>query len=165
MPHPAAAKETPTQVTGRAAGPESPIAFEVMGRPAPQGSMRSPRAGVVLHSSSRLRTWRQAIGWAARGAYRGPPWAGPVQLELTFSFRPPKRAGANYPQLKATKPDLDKLVRACLDALTGIVWLDDAQVYAIDARKLQSSDSPEGVGVLIWLQSEMPPGKGRGLAQ
>jgi len=38
----------------------------------------------------------------------------------------------------ATRPsDLDKLVRAVLDALTGIVWKDDAQVVALKATKVQ----------------------------
>lgn len=33
------------------------------------------------------------------------------------------------------KPDLDNLVKALKDALTGIVWKDDAQIVSLCARK------------------------------
>jgi len=34
------------------------------------------------------------------------------------------------------KPDIDKLCRAVLDALTGIAYADDSQVVALDASKV-----------------------------
>jgi Holliday junction resolvase RusA-like endonuclease len=36
---------------------------------------------------------------------------------------------------KVTKPDVDKIARCVLDALTGVVYGDDAQVAALDIRK------------------------------
>jgi Holliday junction resolvase RusA-like endonuclease len=39
------------------------------------------------------------------------------------------------PRRQGDAPDLDKLVRAVLDALTGIAYLDDKQVVAINARR------------------------------
>jgi Holliday junction resolvase RusA-like endonuclease len=44
-------------------------------------------------------------------------------------------------------PDLDKLIRAILDALTGVVWRDDGQVVDIVASKVYA-DTP-GVDVVI----------------
>jgi Holliday junction resolvase RusA-like endonuclease len=44
-------------------------------------------------------------------------------------------------------PDLDKLVRAILDSLTGVVWRDDAQVVDIVARKVYA-ETP-GVDIAI----------------
>ena len=45
------------------------------------------------------------------------------------------------------RPDLNKLSRACLDALTGIVWRDDSQVVRLEAEK------EYGVpGVVIWVE-------------
>jgi crossover junction endodeoxyribonuclease RusA len=42
------------------------------------------------------------------------------------------------------KPDLDKLCRAVLDALTGILYLDDAQVVALAASKRYADGYDEG---------------------
>ena len=45
------------------------------------------------------------------------------------------------------KPDLDKLIRAVLDGLTGVAYVDDAQVTLISASK--SYGSVEGVWITI----------------
>ncbi len=45
------------------------------------------------------------------------------------------------------RPDLDKLCRACLDSLTGIVWRDDAQVVRLEASKDYGAP-----GVMIWVE-------------
>ena len=36
---------------------------------------------------------------------------------------------------RPVRPDIDKLARAVLDALTGIVWVDDDQVVELVCRK------------------------------
>jgi Holliday junction resolvase RusA-like endonuclease len=41
-----------------------------------------------------------------------------------------------------TKPDLDKLARAVLDALTGVYYLDDAQVVSLDLQKAYTHGAP-----------------------
>src|SRR5206468_58994 len=68
---------------------------------------------------------------------------GPVDVGLYFYFPRPKshyRTGRNSHLLKdpateykPSKPDLDKLVRAALDAITqsGRIWRDDAQVAGL----------------------------------
>jgi Holliday junction resolvase RusA-like endonuclease len=58
----------------------------------------------------------------------------PVGVSFDFRFpRPRSHYGKrgllpSAPRHMVTKPDLDKLIRAALDALTGIIWRDDAQV-------------------------------------
>ncbi len=44
-------------------------------------------------------------------------------------------------------PDLDKLCRACLDSLTGIVWRDDSQVVRLEANKDYGAP-----GAMIWVE-------------
>lgn len=131
--------------------------FSVAGvEPVAQGSMRAPAAGVVVHNDGRkLRGWRELVTAAAREACRGrKPWTGPVQLKLTFAFRQPRdRRGL---QLKFTKPDIDKLERAVLDALTGVLYQDDAQVYAVEKIKLWQAQDGAGLAVEAWLQHEEP---------
>lgn len=65
-------------------------------------------------------------------------------MQLDFAFIKPKTVNRNRPSVK---PDLDKLIRAVLDALTGIAYTDDSQVVRILAQK--SYGSVEGVRVVM----------------
>lgn len=57
---------------------------------------------------------------------------GPVSMQLTFRLTAPKSVRREHPTVR---PDLDKLVRAVLDALTGLAYKDDSQVVSIQASK------------------------------
>lgn len=114
------------------------IEFRCPGLPAPQGSKRAVRLRngrtVLLESSARVRPYRATLALVARQAWPGPPSAGAVALEVVFRFPRPKshlRASGEVrgsaPSIPS-RPDLDKLVRALGDALTGIVYLDDGQI-------------------------------------
>ncbi len=125
------------------------ISFEVPGEPQPQGSAKAFRhrhTGRVMVTSDngRLRPWRDAICWHARQALLGAgPLVGPARVEIEFRFA---RPGGHFgkrglrptaPSQHVVRPDLDKLVRAALDALSEAgVWRDDAQVVETVARKL-----------------------------
>ena len=75
----------------------------------------------------------------------GDPTTEAVLVTLGFMFARPKShygTGANAreikrsaPAYKSTRPDLDKLVRAVLDSLTGIVFVEDSQVAGLSAWK------------------------------
>jgi crossover junction endodeoxyribonuclease RusA len=117
------------------------IVFTVFGEPIPQGSLKAfmpkgRRFPVVTADNPRTRPWKFNVTSAAREALKGaPPIQGSVGLELGFYLpRPkstPKRVAA---QIK--KPDLDKLIRAVLDALTAAgAWNDDSQVTRVSALK------------------------------
>lgn len=125
------------------------LAFSVDGLPVPQGSMKAfvvrGRARVTHDAGRELAVWRQAIAARARAA-GATPQHGPVTVVLTFRlFRPKSRSKAAMPD---RRPDLDKLVRAALDALTGIAFLDDAQVVRCHAEKRYESSYP-GLTVAI----------------
>lgn len=116
--------------------------FRVYGLPAPQGSKRgfATKSGRVamVESSKKVKPWREAVSWAAREVYRGPLLTGPVVLACVFILPRPKshyRTGKHAGELRpdaptfSTKyPDCSKAIRSTEDALTGIVWRDDAQV-------------------------------------
>jgi Holliday junction resolvase RusA-like endonuclease len=120
--------------------------IEVIGRPIPQGSKRAfvvrgtNRAVIVDQQGQALGLWREAIARAARTAQGGPTHR-PVRVVIDFLFARPKghtgKKGLlpSAPKHMTTKPDLDKLIRAVLDALTGVVWVDDSQVVTVTARK------------------------------
>ena len=77
-----------------------------------------------------------------------------LSVELVFFFPRPKShltstgmLKASAPTFRAQRPDVDKLTRAVLDALTGIVYVDDCQVVSLLAQK-EWGTSP-GVHVII----------------
>ncbi|HXM54682.1 MAG TPA: RusA family crossover junction endodeoxyribonuclease [Candidatus Dormibacteraeota bacterium] len=124
------------------------LSFEVPGEPQPQGSSRAFKhrhTGRVMVTSdnARLRPWRDAVCWHARQAMAGGrSLAGPVGVTIEFSFaRPAGHFGKrglrpSAPPEHVVRPDLDKLVRAVLDALSEAgVWRDDAQVTELVVRK------------------------------
>jgi crossover junction endodeoxyribonuclease RusA len=127
------------------------VSFTVRGTPSPQGSKRAfnhrstGRVVVVESAGQGLRDWRQDVTGAAalamsRLPYEAPepesaaPLCGPVAVSVAFTLKRPASAPARvrYP---AVRPDVDKLLRAVLDALTGIVFADDGQVVEVWAAK------------------------------
>ena len=90
---------------------------------------------------------------------------GPVDVRATFVFPRPKShyLPANgkrrdpvlrddAPLWHVSPPDVDKLARSCLDALTGVLWTDDAQVADIHARKVYCGDGTT-VGAVVEVRS------------
>ncbi len=128
------------------------IAFDVLGTPVTQGSTRAFVVGkraVVTHDKRRpLMDWRNAIGNAAQQcggqkAERGVP----VWVRASFRVQRPKSAPKRVVR-PTTKPDLDKLGRSLLDALTGILWADDSQVVSLQVSKRFAAPN-EALGVYV----------------
>ena len=108
------------------------IEFRASGLPVPQGSMKVIN-GRVLHSQgSALAVWRSTIAWEATLAGCKPE-DGAMRITLLFIMPRPKTVKRNEPSVA---PDLDKLVRAALDALTAVAYKDDGQVTEIFAKKI-----------------------------
>ncbi|HXH24541.1 MAG TPA: RusA family crossover junction endodeoxyribonuclease [Vicinamibacterales bacterium] len=96
-----------------------PLVVWVDGEPRSQGSMRSVGRGRMVHQSRDLERWRELVGWTVRSACPGWQPDRETRWELSAQFYVGRRR------------DLDKLLRAVLDALTGVLWLDDGQVALI----------------------------------
>ena len=126
-----------------ATGPARPaITITVHGLPAPQGSKRHVGRGIMVESSKKVAPWRQDVKHAALAIVEAlPDWTvldGPLAVSMVFTFDRPKghyRTGRNAhllreaaPTRPAGMPDLSKLARSTEDALTGVVWKDDARV-------------------------------------
>lgn len=129
------------------------LTFEVRGLPVPQGSIRSLGAGrPSIHSNAvRLRPWREIMQHAFEDA---KAWGdasdrlGPIALDLTFTMPKAKSAPKTRRTFPIKRPDLDKLVRAVLDAGTAAgVWHDDSQVIDIHARKVFPLEAPQSLEV------------------
>lgn len=120
------------------------ISFHVPGTPAPQGSKSYLGHGRMVESSKRVKPWRTDVRAEAMRHFERP-LHGPIRLDLTFLFPRPAShlgTGRNAGRLKPSappehtrKPDADKLARAILDALTGVVYVDDSQVIVLVTYK------------------------------
>lgn len=114
------------------------ISFQVHGLPIPQGSTRvwMVKGKPITTSSARgLGPWRRLVADVAQGYAPKEPWEGPVGIQLHFGLPKPKSAPKTRRVWPDKRPDLDKLTRAVLDALTYVVFGDDSQVVDIQASK------------------------------
>lgn len=145
------------------------IDFRVRGLPVAQGSARAfvtnGRARVITDGSrpnSPIGAWRGAIATEARSAMgERETIAGPVGVEVAFYWRRPQGhwhtplhgAGIREtaPTWHATKPDIDKLARAVLDAITAVAIRDDSQVVELIVHKrYETATEPIGASIRIW---------------
>jgi len=119
------------------------IEFQVPGVPQQQGS--KTRWGT--EENENVRSWRESVAHTGTAVMRGAPlYDGPIRLSITFIFPRPKshyRTGKYKGELRQSAPihhtgppDLDKLMRAIGDALTGVVIRDDRQIAQWHARKI-----------------------------
>jgi Holliday junction resolvase RusA-like endonuclease len=129
------------------------ISFVVLGKPATAGSKRAfpirrknGTLGVAVSDSSGAhgKAWRSDVRDAARAVYSGAPIDGPLRLELMFVLPRPaghrrsngelSKAGLAMP-FPTTRPDTGKYARAFEDALSGVLWVDDAQLVEVVLSK------------------------------
>lgn len=143
----------------------SHITAFVRGKPQSQGSKSVGKHG-QLYEPKQLAVWRDAVKMEVLVFMRKlnmAPLEGPVEVMMEFSFlRPdshhPMKGGErdttrlrkSAPRYHVYKPDLDKLIRAVLDALTGTAYDDDRQVVHIFADKTWCSHPDlEGVNIVV----------------
>jgi crossover junction endodeoxyribonuclease RusA len=111
------------------------VSFFVNGKPEPQGSTRAFMVAgkpIITSANKNLKDWRTIVQLAAMA--HAHMIEGPVEVVLRFYLpRPvslPKKVIHNV-----KRPDVDKLARSILDALTGVFFKDDSQVVALEAYK------------------------------
>lgn len=115
----------------------------VPGKPEPKGSakayVRGGRAIVVADNKDTQRDWTAFVRDAARQVWGDrAPIDGPVRVVVDFVQ--PRRASAPKRSTPphTRKPDGDKLTRCVWDALTHVVFVDDAQVVAWGGSKREA---------------------------
>jgi len=127
------------------------ITFDVIGRPAPQGSKKSIGNNRFVETSKFLPAWRKAVKQAAEDAVNQNMWqvvSGPVELEVMFYLDRPSSVSKTKRPQPIVPPDLDKLVRS-LDPLSGLIYEDDAQICRILAWKTYADTRPQGAFIRV----------------
>ena len=152
------------------------LAFFVPGTPQTAGSKRgfvNPKTGGVIITESGTssakaakKTWRGDLRDAAAMAIAAierdaDEWPTRAPLAVQFSFvrvRPASHYGSgrnasglkpSAPAFPITRPDVLKTARAAEDALTSVLWHDDAQI--VDERITKAFGPVEGVDVVVTL--------------
>lgn len=137
--------------------------FNVVGRPAPQGSKTYLGKGRFKEQSNHVAAWRNDVRNAASAAFDEAPVAGPIFTEMVFLFSRPKShyvsnnpyrpLKANAPYWHTRSPDRDKLERATNDAITGVIWCDDKQVASTLSQKIYTG-APGGAIIQVYSLTE-----------
>ena len=128
----------------------STVSFHAPGVPAPQGSKVRTRFG-MREASQRVKPWRDVVtrcaAIAADAAGLLGPLTPPYQVTMWFYIPKPRTTSATHP-VAPTVGDLDKIVRACNDALTasGLIQ-DDRFIIRLTAEKAWAG--VDGPGAII----------------
>jgi Holliday junction resolvase RusA-like endonuclease len=134
------------------------ISFIVLVKPQQQGSMSAftPKGWerpIITDSNKNLKPYRKEVGKSALSKRQELGFYEilfgkhvPVHAEFKFFFTKPQSVSGKRKD-HVVKPDLSKLVRSTEDALTGIIYADDAQITSIKAEKFYGF--PERVEVKI----------------
>lgn len=134
-----------------------PVTFTVPGDPRGKGRPRATSRGkrVRLYTDQKTADYEAHVADVARVAMAGrDPFEGPVRVYATVTMRVPKSVSRLVRDLMLSgailpvkKPDLDNVVKAVLDGLNGVAFVDDAQVVGQSAEKVYGAEP--GVTVTV----------------
>jgi Holliday junction resolvase RusA-like endonuclease len=149
------------------------ITLEVLGTPAPKGSSRAfvnkktGRAfvapGGARSTELKIASWnvavRQAVLEMLRDKHLERALFADVALKVAIVFRMARPRGhfskstgqllPSAPPFPATKPDIDKLARTTLDAMTGSVFDDDSRIADLQLSKRWAEPGREGARITV----------------
>jgi len=142
------------------------IKWMTIGIPVPQGSKRHVGNGIMIEQSAGLPAWRNQLIYDIQKAANGFQFEGGINVTLDFRFPRLKshyRTGQyahllkdDAPTYKISRPDIDKIIRAVMDAMTysGVIK-DDANCYLIMSSKMYCNDKeqPGVYGIISDTQS------------
>ena len=121
------------------------IKIVIRGDPVAKGRPRFARIGkgVRTYTPKKTETWESYARLCAQQVMAGrPPIKHPISLKVDCYFamtngwpKWKKEAIENGEMIHCVKPDLDNLTKASKDALNGIVWIDDSQVFMSSEAK------------------------------
>ncbi len=139
---------------------DNPIELFIRGVPKPGGSKTpgiSKKTGkqYVYDACKGNKAWKNTVAQYAKAHYRGELLDGAILIVAIFYMPRPKShfnskgiLKPSAPKYHTTRPDATKLFRALEDALTGIVWTDDARIVGQEVKK-NYADPVSQVGVLV----------------
>lgn len=144
--------------------PFSAVRFRVFGVPAPKGSMKIVPGGrrgmgqLIPDNPPVLERWTRAVAGSALAAVHRSPARPvfvnrPLAVEITFVLERVTATSKKASWAHFAPGDLDKLVRATLDPMQGLVFDNDKRICEITARKRYEDPGagvPLGACIDVW---------------
>lgn len=124
------------------------LTIDVAGEPASQGSHSVIHGRIVQVNSAKHKRWRNSVAFAALDLVTDG-WElldEPLELSVIFYLPRPKTATREFP---AVMPDVDKLLRAVFDSLSGVIYVDDSRIIRATAQKLYADDRGPGAVIRV----------------
>ena len=120
---------------------------------------RARQRGKQFFVDPETRAWKELVAKSFLEKV-GPgfrPLETPIELVLAFRMPMPaswskRRRSEMDGQPHTQKPDIDNLAKAIMDALNGVAWVDDGQVFTVGSIK---GWGPAGA-VLVEIREVMP---------
>jgi len=123
----------------------------VPGKATPQGSKKGfviNGKAILVDASGGNKEWRKKVTDSVKAHKEYIRYKGAVNVSLGFFM---EKAKSNKKQFMIQKPDIDKLARSVLDALTDSeVIEDDSRIVHLTINKLWAEEQSPGVSIFIW---------------
>jgi Holliday junction resolvase RusA-like endonuclease len=151
--------------------PDPAVRLVIFGIPAPKGSktafpFRRPGGGLGVKvtegkGGTALPTWLGQVHTAVQATAAGgaPMLDGPLVAWVAFWLPKPKSAPKRRRIWPDRKPDLDKLLRALLDPLTGVLIADDARIVRFSRLEKLYAENGEAprAEIMLWRAEDLEP--------
>jgi Holliday junction resolvase RusA-like endonuclease len=138
------------------------LAFSMTGTPRGKGRPRTAVRGgfATIYTDAKTKAYEASIAKIGKAAMGGrPPFTGPLSLSVRFRFTPakslPKRERAallSGEQAYMGTIDIDNMLKALMDGLNGVCFVDDRQVTRCWAIK----EAAEVAGVDVRIEARSP---------
>jgi Holliday junction resolvase RusA-like endonuclease len=138
----------------------APITIELAGEPKGKGRPRFDSRSRRTFTPSGTRAYEGNLAWAAQVAMKGrKPLTGPLSVAVTafvsvpqsWSRKKQREALAGHIR-PTTRPDADNYLKAAMDALNSVAFVDDSQCVDVHVTKAYS-DKPRLVITIAPLTS------------
>lgn len=133
-------------------GETTHLSFFVSGIPLAQGRPRFKRVGkfTKTYDPAKSKSWKESVRWQFIEQMHKENRSmieGVIEADLVFLLPRPKSLPKKT-KYHVKKPDLDNLVKSVFDALQGIAFHSDSQIYKMTVTKLYETKIP-GVSVIL----------------
>lgn len=113
------------------------IYFTINEKPVAKARPRTGRFGI--YTPQKTKQFEQIVALKFKSKYPNHKLIDyPISLEIVFYYPPPKHWSQEKKYslcCKATKPDIDNLIKSVLDGMNNVVYTDDKLIYKITASK------------------------------
>lgn len=93
----------------------------------------------IIVVTSEAKSYKKEVGWLAKLAGFKQPTDRFINIELRVHPKSPKKV-TNPDNVRCI--DLDNALKVFLDALNGVIWIDDSQIRRIEIVRGKPLDTP-----------------------